>query len=90
LRRAGNFDQHYSYAFDYDYWLRCSQISLPGRIRKPLAVFRIHELSKGNTGYEKQFSEDLIVVKKYTQNKIILLIHHAADELVKRLYGFFK
>lgn len=88
--KVGSFNNKYHYAFDYDYWLRCSKSSLPGRTTIQLATFRVHQESKGNTGYDKQFSEDMIVAGKYTSNLIIKFIHKIAGLFVKWSYGFLK
>jgi len=90
IQKVGMFDDKYHYAFDYDYWLRCIKISLPGRIHVPLAKFRIHKMSKGNTGFDKQFTEDFQVVRNFTDNYTILFIHRIADKFVKWYYKLFK
>lgn len=88
--KVGFFDEKLHFAFDYDYWLRCIKYSLPGRIHKNLSIFRIHEQSKGNTGFYKQFSEDIEIVKKYTNSKILLWIHSFGKKLVEFNYKKLK
>lgn len=90
VEKVGNFDMSYHYAFDYDYWLRCLDSCLPGRLHKNLATFRIHQSSKGNTGYIKQFQEDQTVVRKYTNNPLLLLGHYINTKLVFLNYRFLK
>lgn len=75
IKRVGLFDTSLHYAFDYDYWLRASNLSNPHRINTNLAVFRIHPESKGNSGYRKQFHEDFSVIRRHTNNPVILLVH---------------
>ncbi len=88
--KTGVFNITYTYAFDYDYWLRCCRSGLPGRINTELAVFRIHPESKGNTGYIKQFGEDTEVVNKYTQNRLIKIVHKFGRLLVNLSYRYLK
>lgn len=75
IKKVGKFNTSLHYAFDYDYWLRASKLSAPHRIMKDLALFRVHPESKGNRGYQKQFSEDFRVITKYTKNKLVLSTH---------------
>lgn len=90
IKKVGIFDSSLHFAFDYDYWLRCSKFSLPGRIKRQLAVFRIHNNSKGNTGYKKQFEEDLEVIKKHSSNRLIILTHFMSKYLIFAFYKFLK
>lgn len=74
--KVGKFNGKLNYAFDYDYWLRClKQMGTPGRIRRELAVFRIHSQAKGSKSFDKQFKEDGKVIRKYTKNPLWLGIH---------------
>nr|OGC90493.1 MAG: hypothetical protein A2V48_00335 [Candidatus Amesbacteria bacterium RBG_19FT_COMBO_48_16] len=82
VERVGKFDSRYHYAFDYDYWLRCQKLGLPGRVMQELSVFRIHPGSKGSSGYTQQFQEDETVVRSYTRNKIVLAVHSLATRII--------
>ncbi len=90
VKQVGNFDSKYNYAFDYDYWLRCQQISLPLRLKQNLATFRVHGSSKSSSGYQKQFKEDYLVAKKYSPSRLINYIHFFIYKLVTVLYTFIK
>lgn len=91
VKKVGEFDEKLNYAFDYDYWLRCQKVAgTPGRLHTPLSVFRIQPNSKGNTSYQKQFVEDLKVIKKYTQNPITLLLHKLGGFLTESGYQRLK
>jgi glycosyltransferase involved in cell wall biosynthesis len=90
IDKVGYFDNDFNYAFDYDYWLRCLSISLPTRLMETLSVFRIHSDSKGNTNFENQFNEDLLVIKKNTKEKLIIALHQFLDKIVIVLYRFLK
>lgn len=90
FERVGSFNTKYHYAFDYDYWLRCSRLFKPHRYRLPLSVFRIQPNSKGNTGFEKQFTEDIQIVKGYTTNKIVRTIHYLFSYITLMIYSLLK
>ncbi len=90
VNRVGLFNEKYHYAFDYDYWLRCTKYGLPGRIKDPLSVFRIHNDSKGNTGYRKQFTEDIKIAKNFSKNPLVHFLHFIAQQLTFAFYSFLK
>ncbi len=86
FKKIGYFDLHKDYAFDYDYWLRLGRKSSPGIIWQPLANFRVHRSSKGKTGFLKQFQEDLEVVKRYTDNPILISLHRFSNFIIVSSY----
>lgn len=88
--KVGLFGPQYRYAFDYDYWLRCLKYALPHRLHRKLAVFRVHHLSKGNTGYLDQFAEDLNITRKYTKNNEITLLHFVLSKITIQVYKYLK
>ena len=90
FQKAGIFDINLHYCFDYDFWLRLLKVSSPHRLKVSLASFRISATSKGSTGFQKQFTEDYLVVQKYTNNSIILAIHWLLDQFVIKSYAFLK
>jgi len=90
IKKVGPFNEKYHYAFDYDYWLRCQKLVLPCRLFENLSSFRIHNQSKGNQSYTKQFNEDLQVFKQHNSNTIIYIIHYLADRFTKFVYSFLK
>lgn len=91
VKKVGKFDEKLNYAFDYDYWLRCQKTAgTPGRLHTPLSVFRIQPNSKGNTGYQKQFDEDFIVIKKFTNNPVTLCLHHLGKYFTESGYKRLK
>jgi glycosyltransferase involved in cell wall biosynthesis len=73
--KIGKLNKDLYYCMDYDLWLRLLKDSKPKIIRKNLSLFRRYEQSKSGSGYEKQFKEQYEIAKKYTNNKILLLIH---------------
>lgn len=90
VKKVGKFDSSYNYAFDYDYWLRCLSFSTPCRLKDDLSVFRIHSESKGNTSFHKQFDEDYLVSKKYSNNSLINGLHWGLNLGIKTAYLFLK
>jgi glycosyltransferase involved in cell wall biosynthesis len=88
--KVGKFDESLKFAFDYDYWLKSSQVGLPGKLNTFLAVFRIHSASKGNTGYAGQFREDWQVVRRYSRHPLILFYHLLGSLLTVMVYRFLK
>ncbi|MFA6518478.1 MAG: glycosyltransferase family 2 protein [Candidatus Shapirobacteria bacterium] len=88
--KVGKFNSDYHYAFDYDYWLRCLKFGLPSRIFNGLSVFRIHEKSKGNTGFIAQFTEDRIILNNYYPNIIERKLHDFGKYLVSHIYKKIK
>jgi glycosyltransferase involved in cell wall biosynthesis len=90
VKKVGKFNSNYNYAFDYDYWLRCTQFSLPGKLNEDLAVFRVHSQSKGSMTFENQFNEDYEVVRGYTNNLMILSLHKLGSLLTTTAYRALK
>lgn len=87
VKKAGLFNPKYPYTFDHEYWLRCLNYGLPGRIFKYLSVFRIQPDSKGNTAYKKQLDEDYEIVSNYSNNnKLILLINRLGRKITELNY----
>ena len=77
----GFFDQTLRYVFDFDFWLRMID-QYPLYIEKsPLSYFRIHHQSKGGSEYHRQFSEELVVLKRYK--------HTAFEYYFHKLHNWF-
>ena len=90
VSRVGKFNPKYNYAFDYDYWLRCSKTILPIRLKQSLAVFRVHSLSKGSSSYQKQFKEQQQIVTSLTDNKFIKSLHNLLNFFIVKSYQVLK
>lgn len=90
IRQIGLFNRNLKYSFDYDYWLRCARVSLPHRLHRPLAVFRIHSRSIGSTNFRGQFIEDLAIVHQYTRDSMIILCHWLIALLTISAYSVLK
>lgn len=90
VNKVGKFNPRYHYAFDYDYWLRCSKLSLPARLHHNLAVFRVHSSSKGSTGFTRQFQEQQQIITKTISNPLTCFFHAFFNQVIIRFYRFFK
>lgn len=60
---------------EYNLWLKLSKVSMPKVIKKTLSAFRITEGNISSISYKNTLKEDESIVKKFTKNKIILLLH---------------
>jgi len=84
--KVGFFNPKYPFSFDHEYWLRCLNYELPGRIYKNLSVFRIQPESKGNTAYTKQLNEDFDIVKMFSNNNKLILLANIIGRKIVELY----
>lgn len=85
-KQVGLPDPKQFYVMDYDYWLRLGRVYKPGFINKYIASFRIIPSSKSSTGFIKQFQDELVVAKKYTNNSIIIFLHLLHIKLITLVY----
>lgn len=89
-KEIGVFDESLRYCMDYDFWLRAIT-KYPLFVTKTvLSKFRIHGLSKGGSQYEKQFKEEHVVLKRYTNNKILLALHKIHSQAIIFAYKLIK
>ncbi len=86
----GKFNLNLHYVMDYDFWLRIISKYPLGRISGPLSAFRIHRQSKGGVNYSQQFAEELKVMKKYTNNKLLVGLHVIHNWLINGVYSLIK
>lgn len=90
-KKIGLFNEKLSYTMDYDYWLRIgSKKRNPIIIYNPLANFRIHDQSKGETAFKKQFDQDFKVCCIYCNNYLLRFAHSLHNRLIKTIYMFIK
>lgn len=90
IKKVGFFHYQFHFAFDYDYWLRCSKFGLPGRLNHPLATFRVHTNAKGSTSYINQFQESYSVMSKHTSNPVLKALHRFGQAVIVLTYTFLK
>lgn len=87
LEIIGYLDESLHYAFDYDYWLRLGRQQNVGLINRALAFFRVHPASKGGTGAETQFAEELAIAHRYTRSRALLFLHRIHKALILATYS---
>jgi glycosyltransferase involved in cell wall biosynthesis len=87
---SGYFNEKYTYAFDYEYWLRLYKIETPIIIRNELSAFRIHQSSKGSQDYELQLDEEIRILKEQRVDKFFIALHTINNGLIKLVYKFIK
>jgi glycosyltransferase involved in cell wall biosynthesis len=90
LIASGYFNEKYTYAFDYEYWLRLYKIETPIIIRNELSAFRIHQSSKGSQDYELQLDEEIRILKEQRVDKFFIALHTINNGLIKLVYKFIK
>ncbi|EKE28268.1 MAG: glycosyl transferase family 2 [uncultured bacterium (gcode 4)] len=71
------FDVNEHLCMDYEYWLRLWKLWNPVYIPLNIANFRFYQTSKSGSRFEKQFSDELRIAKKYARwkYKFSLLMH---------------
>jgi len=79
-------DKTLHFAMDYDMWLRLGAVYKAGVIRKTLAAFRRHPLSKSETEYIQQFREQYGISKKYNNNNFIRVLHLFSIKTIIKTY----
>ena len=72
---------------DYDYWLRIGKKYKPYYLSEVISYFRIHNTSKGNTGFRKQFREELQISKIHNKNVILTFLHKIHIFLIIGIYS---
>ncbi len=60
-RRMGGLNSSYKAAWDYELWLKMSELSAPSPLHVDLASFRRHPGSISESFTERQFSEELAI-----------------------------
>lgn len=90
LIKVGYFDEKLHFCMDYDMWMRFFKVTSPTIIDWKLSSFRIHDQSKGGTNYTRQFNEEHEVLRRYTDNKVLLLLHKIHAFLIIMIYKAIK
>lgn len=91
VKKIGKFKEELVYTLDYDYWLRLHQkFGAPIFLSRALAIFRIHSSSKGETGFDEQFEEQLQVAKKFTSSELLLGLQKIHNFLITGVYRIIK
>lgn len=90
IDEIGLFDETLHYCMDFDYWMRAI-VHYPLHILPNyFSLFRIHGDSKGGLLFEKQFSEEHELVKRYNKNIFIRFLHKIHATLIVQVYKIVK
>lgn len=91
VEKVGYFNSELHYVMDYEYWLRTWKIAgRPTVTNKTLASFRIHNRSKGGTAFIRQFAEQLMVARLFTNNKLLLWLQKLHNAAIVFVYSVIK
>jgi glycosyltransferase involved in cell wall biosynthesis len=90
FEQVGFFDEGLHYSMDYDYWFRLYEFSKPMILKETLSAFRIHSTSKGGINYRKQIIEELDLIKRHTNNRIIHFFHRVHNGITILIYRLLK
>lgn len=88
--QIGYLDETLRYVMDYDFWLRLSRLGDPLVLREPLASFRIHAASKGESQFHKQFAEDQAVVGRHADQRGLVGLHRLHNAGIVFTYQILK
>jgi len=80
INEIGFFNPEYRFAMDYDYWLRISQSHKIYFLDEYLARFRVYPTSITSSDSIKQFKEEYMIAKKYSDY---------GYRLLHKLHAFF-
>lgn len=87
---VGFFNDSLKYVFDYDYWMRIIRQYPLFRVTSHLSAFRIHSQAKGSLSFDKQFDEELKVLRTNTKNKLLIGLHLIHNSLIVQTYKLIK
>jgi len=90
MKKIGIFDPSLRYCMDYDYWMRAIKQSPPIVMDRRFSLFRIHKTSKGGSQFDRQFKEEHQVLKRYTSNFPLLLLHKVHAQAIILAYRLVK
>lgn len=65
MESVGYVDESLHYSFDYEYWLRLSELGDPVFLPEPVAAFRWYRSSKSGSAFERQFQEDAEAFRRH-------------------------
>jgi len=74
-RGFGPFIGTRNFIMEYDFWLKIAKINKPQIINKFLSKFRIESNTKSKNMTQMILIEDEKIVKKYTKNPLIIVLH---------------
>lgn len=71
----GSFTGTRNYVMEYDLWLKIGRFKMPYIIKKTLSSFRLTADNISSTSARELLKIDNQLVKKYTQNNLLLILH---------------
>ena len=74
-KKHGPFTGTSDFITEYNFWLKLGHVSMPTVINKNISEFRIEPNTKTKRMFKKLLFEDMKIIKKYTKNPIILILH---------------
>jgi glycosyltransferase involved in cell wall biosynthesis len=74
-KKYGPFTGTSDFITEYNFWLKLGHVSMPTVINKDISKFRIEPNTKTKRMFKGLLFEDMKIVKKYTKNPIILILH---------------
>lgn len=90
-QRIGPLDESLHYTMDYDLWLRMAGQSVPLRLDRVLAKFRIHPSSKSGRRDRRQFDEQYAVASRYFgDDHLSRLVHRLNVEKIVWTYRLMR
>jgi glycosyltransferase involved in cell wall biosynthesis len=75
FRKYGPFTGTSDFVMEYALWLKLGRVQMPVVINRFLSGFRIEPSSKTSRMYKKVLAEDRSVVRRYTKNLLVLVLH---------------
>jgi glycosyltransferase involved in cell wall biosynthesis len=90
FKKIGFFDESLRYCMDFDYWMRTIKKYPPAILPNHFSLFRVHKGSKGGGSYDKQFSEEHKIVKKYVKNPLLVFAHKIHMTVTVLIYKLIK
>lgn len=75
FKKYGPFTGVSGYIFEYEMWLKLGGLQMPVIIPRYLSRFRIGNSNMSSVYFNKLFKKDIDVTQKYTNSKLIILIH---------------
>lgn len=76
-RKYGPFSGTKNFITEYEYWLKLGSVSMPVVINGDIAKFRIENSTKTKRMSKALLQEDWKIVKRFTNNPLILALHAA-------------
>jgi glycosyltransferase involved in cell wall biosynthesis len=88
--KIGEFNDHYHYVMDYDYWLRMAKSYRPHDLKVALSGFRFQEGSKSQTGRVKLMAEGIIALRESGASPLELWFHRLHSGIILFIYKLIK